>query len=128
MDLAHYAQKWMEAKETERKAIEARREAEDRLLSLIGIPNNKEGTTNVNTDDGYKIKVVSRFNQKIDSDKLQEIATDSGLSEHLHSLFRWKPEIVAKEWKASHRDITSVLEGAITTEPARPSFTITLGE
>lgn len=116
---------WMQAKETEKAAIENRRIYEDRLLSLIGIAENFEGTETAEAPDGFKIKIVGRMTRKIDADKLQEIAAESGLSEHLSSLFRWKPEIDSKAWKAADESITRPLMGAITTTPGRASFTIT---
>lgn len=116
---------WMQAKEDEKTAIENRRAYEDKLLSLIGVAENFEGTENAEAPGGYKIKVTGRMSRKIDSDKLQELAAEHGLSEHLSSLFRWKPDIDAKAWKAADESITRPLMGAITTTPSRASFTIT---
>jgi hypothetical protein len=124
-DLTELSQLWLQAKEQERMAVEARRIYEDRLLSLIGIAENLEGTENTKTDSGYSIKVVGRLNRKVDADKLQELALEAGLQDHLSSLFRWKPEINAALWKAADSSITTPLLGAITTTPGRPSFTIT---
>ena len=118
-------QHWMDAKELEKQAVEHRRQCEDRLMSLIGVAEQFEGIENAEAPGGYKIKIVCRFNRKIDSDKLQEIAAENGLTEHLSSLFRWKPEIDSKSWKAADESITKPLMGAITTTPGRASFTIT---
>ena len=35
--------------------------------------------------------------------ELQEIAAEHGLEAHLSMLFRWKPEIDARAWKAAQR-------------------------
>jgi hypothetical protein len=75
--------------------------------------------------DGYIIKMEGRINKKIDADKLQLLAAEAGLSEHLSSLFRWKPEINAKAWGAAADAVTQPLLGAITSTPGRPTFTIT---
>jgi len=123
-DLNELSQLWLEAKEKERMAVEARRIYEDRMLSLIGIAQNLDGTENACTEQGYAIKVVGRLNRKVDSDKLQELAIEAGLQDHLSSLFRWKPEINAAVWKAADESITNPLLGAITTTPGRPSFSI----
>ena len=64
------------------------------------------------------------MNRKVDSDKLQELAAENGLTEHLSTLFRWKPDIDAKAWKAADESITRPLMGAITTTPSRASFVI----
>jgi hypothetical protein len=56
------------------------------------------------------------------------LASVSGLSEHLATLFRWKPEINMTLWKAADVSITKSLAGAITSKPGRPSFKITIKE
>lgn len=122
------SQQWIAAKEAERAAMENRRAIEDQLLSLIGLPEAFEGTENAEAPGGYKIKVVARMNRKVDSDRLQELAAEYGLSEHLASLFRWKPEINAAVWKATDASITTPLMEAITTTPGRPSFSIATEE
>lgn len=124
-DLNELSEMWLSAKEAERIAVEERRKVEDRLLSLIGIAENMEGTETAVTEEGYAIKVVGRLNRKVDSEKLQLLAIEAGLEEHLSSLFRWKPEINAVMWKAADSSITNPLLGAITTTPGRPSFSIT---
>lgn len=124
-DLNKLSAMWIAAKRTEAIAVEERRKVEDRLLSLIGIAENMEGTESAFTDEGYAIKVVGRMNRKVDSEKLQLLAIEAGLEQHLSSLFRWKPEINATIWKAADSRITTPLLGAITTTPGRPSFTIT---
>ena len=124
MDLETYARQWLEAKQAERISIERRRDAEDKLLSLIGISENLDGTETVETDSGYKLKIVGRMNRKVDGDRVQEIAAEEGLTEHLPSLFRWKPEVNMSAWKNADESITTPLLGGITTTPGRASFTI----
>lgn len=117
-------QDWITAKENERCAIEARRLIEDELVEELAISEQHEGTANFERGE-YKIKVVGRMNHKIDAEKLQELADENGLSEHLSALFRWKPEINSKAWSNAASSITEPLLGAITTTPGRPSFSIT---
>ena len=93
------------------------------MLSLIGLPEAFDGTENA-AAPGFKIKLVGRLNHRIDSDKLQDIAAENGLTDHLSSLFRWKPEINVRSWKAADESITTALLEAITTTPGRPSFSI----
>jgi hypothetical protein len=118
---------WLAAKETERVAVEERRKIEDRLSSLIGIAETLEGTETA-TPDGFVIKVVGRMNRKVDADKAQEIAAEHGIEAHLSTIFRWKPEIDARAWKAAPDSVTTPLLAAITTTPSRPSYTITRKE
>lgn len=117
-------QAWIDAKESERKAIEFRRNLEDQMVMGFGFPETQEGSKNY-FDGGYKITVVGRIDRKVDSDKLQTIAAENGLTDHLSTLFRWKPEIISSAWKGCAENITKTLAEAITAKPGRPSFTIT---
>lgn len=123
-DLEKLASDWEEAKAFEAQAIARRREIEDQLTKALAIPKDLEGTKNEDVGQ-YKIKIVGRLDRKINADKLQELAQESGLTEHLGSLFRWKPEINMTAWKAAHESITAPLLDAITTTAGRPSYAIT---
>ena len=114
---------WMRAKRDEQNAIARRRKIEDQLIAQEGVPEALDGTFNVEKG-GFKVKVTGRINRKVDGDALQEIAAEHGLSEHLSSLFRWKPEINMAVWKATSPEITQPLAQAITARPGRPSFSI----
>ena len=117
-------QRWLDAKKLETAAVKDRRELEDQMVKEFAIPKDLDGTKNKELD-GYKIKIEGRINTKIDADKLQVLAAEAGLSEHLSSLFRWKPEINAKAWGAAADAVTGPLLGAITSTPGRPTFSIT---
>lgn len=124
-DLSALARQWLKAKAAEGAAIAARRALEDEMRSLIGVADNLEGIEKA-APEGFEIKVTGRITRKVDADKLQELANEAGLSEHLSSLFRWKPEINLAVWKATDKAITTPLASAITAEPGRPSFSITV--
>ena len=126
-DLNTLSEMWLTAKEAERQAIEDRRRIEDRIKSLAGVAETLDGTETVDPDR-YTIKIVGRIDRKVDSDKLQELAAEHGLTDHLSYLFRWKPEINMAAWKATDEAITKPLAAAITAKPGRPSFTITRKE
>tara|TARA_R110000787_G_scaffold25275_5_gene71108 strand:+ start:7629 stop:8009 length:381 start_codon:yes stop_codon:yes gene_type:complete len=119
------AKQWIDAKSVEQSSTERRRMLEDKLLSLIGVAENMEGTENVETDGGYKLKITGRMSRKVSSDRIQEIAQEEGSTEHLSRLFRWKPEINMAAWKNADKAITDPLLGGITTQPGRASFQIT---
>lgn len=123
-DLNSLSEKWLAAKQAEAEAIAKRRDIEDRIKSVAGISESLEGTEIVSPDH-YTIKIVGRIDRKVDSDKLQDLAAEYGLSDHLSSLFRWKPEINMTAWKAADEAITKPLAAAITAKPGRPSFSIT---
>ena len=111
------------AKQAEATATADRRNIEDRIRELTGVRDDVEGTENVKAP-GYKVKIVSRLDRKVDADKVQELAAEHGLTTHLSSLFRWKPELNMSAWKAADESITRPLAAAITTKPGRPSFSI----
>lgn len=115
---------WLYAKEKERIAVADRRKLEDLMVAEFKIPENFEGTKNINVDE-FEIKIEGRITKKVDSDKLQELAAEHGLTDHLASLFRWKPEINAANWNRADSNITAPLLGAITSTSNRPTFKIT---
>jgi hypothetical protein len=117
-------QRWLDAKKLETAAVAERRELEDLMVKDFDLPKDLDGTVNHQVD-GYKIKMEGRINKKIDADKLQMLAAEAGLSEHLSNLFRWKPEINVKVWNAASEAVTQPLLGAITSTPGRPTFSIT---
>lgn len=123
MRLFENIQQWIDAKAEEAAATKRRRQIEDQLVKQFQIPEGLEGTKNIEAEQ-YKIKIEGRINRKVNGDKLQELAAEHGLSEHLTSLFRWKPEINMTVWKAADASITTPLLDAITATPGRPSFTI----
>ena len=125
LDIDTTAAEWIAAKDLEKAAVKRRRELEDHLLSLIGIPENMEGTETVETDGSYEIKLTGRMNRKVDAEMLRELATDAGVSEHLGTLFRWKAEINTAAWLFVDAAITKPLLRAITTKPGRVSVSIT---
>lgn len=126
-DLNELSQLWLAAKQAEADATTDRRKIEDRIKSLVGVAENLEGFETVDPEQ-FTIKIVGRIDRKVDGDKVQELAAEFGLTEHLSSLFRWKPEINMAVWKAADEAITKPLAAAITAKPGRPSFTITRKE
>ena len=126
-DLAVLSLRWLHAKYQEDSAKEERRKIEDEMLALANIPENADGTNTLRLDS-CNVKIVSRINRTVNSEKLQELAAENGLTDHLSSLFRWKPEINMEAWKNASYEITIPLSGAITAKPGRPSFSITKTE
>lgn len=120
-------EQWLEAKEEEVRAVNHRRFLEDQMVSELNFDLSTDGTVTYKADK-YTIKVTGRINRTVDSDKLQEIAAENGLSDHLTSLFRWKPELNMTAWKAADQSITGPLREAITAKNGRPSFSIVVKE
>ena len=126
-DLNELSSLWLAAKQAETDATAERRKIEDRIKSLVGVSENLDGTETVDPDQ-FTIKIVGRIDRKVDADKVQELAAEFGLTEHLSNLFRWKPELNMAAWKSADAAITKPLAAAITAKPGRPSFTITRKE
>ena len=122
-DLQTLSADWLRYKSDEEKATTERRKIEDQMVKLLAIPENFESTETAEPQ-GFVVKILGRIDRKVDGDKVQELAAEFGLTEHLAKLFRWKPEINMAIWKAADESITKPLAAAITAKPGRPSFKI----
>ena len=121
-------QAWLNAKQAEEMAVKVRRDLEDQMVKEFNVAANMEGTKNFPTPDGFLVKIVGRMTRKVNAERLQELAEENGLSDHLSSLFRWKPEINSEQWAAADPSITTPLLDAITTTAGRPTFKIIVKE
>jgi hypothetical protein len=126
-DLPFLAAQWIDAKAEETAAQERRRQIEDQMAEALRINPAIEGQQTTEAAD-YKVKVNCRMTRKVDGDLLQDIAIEHGLTDHLYKLFRWKPDLNLKEWKAAAPEVTGALAAAITTTAGRPSFSIEVKE
>lgn len=115
---------WVECKRAENEFTTRRREIEEEITLALNLPESMEGSQ-TEVVGRYEVKITGRMNRKIDAEKLQDIALEHGLSDHLPVLFRWKPEINMTLWRHADESITRPLMAAITTTPGRPSFSIT---
>jgi hypothetical protein len=121
-------QAWLNAKQTEETAVKVRRDLEDQMVKEFNVAPTMEGTKNITTSDGFLVKIVGRMTRKVNAERLQELAAEHGLSDHLASLFRWKPEINSDQWESADPSITTPLLDAITTTSGRPTFKIIVKE
>jgi len=126
-DLKTLSSDWLRHKTAEETAVIERRKIEDLIVKELALPASFENTETAEPS-GYVVKISGRIDRKVDSDKLQMLAAESGLEEHLTTLFRWKPELNLTLWKAADENITKHLAGAITAKPGRPSFKIIIKE
>jgi hypothetical protein len=126
-DLKELSRQWMQFKSDEEKATTERRKIEDQIVKILAVTEAFEGTETAEPD-GFVVKIAGRIDRKVDADKVQELAAEHGLTDHLAKLFRWKPEINMAIWKMTDESITRQLAGAITAKPGRPSFKITIKE
>lgn len=114
---------WVRAKEAEAKAQEERREFEDAITELYGIPMDWEGSKTLH-EEGFKVCLGRKLTRKVEDEHLQELAKKHGLESLLPVLFRWKPEINAKEWGKAPEEVARIFSQAITTKPGRVSYKI----
>jgi len=121
-------QAWLNAKQTEEMAVKVRRDLEDQMVKEFNIAPTMEGTKNIATSEGFLVKIVGRMTRKVNAERLQELAAEHGLSDHLASLFKWTPTIVSEQWAAADPSITTPLLDAITTTAGRPTFKIIVKE
>jgi hypothetical protein len=122
-DLKELSRQWLQHKFDEELATTERRKVEDQIVKLLAVAENFEGTETAEPE-GFVVKISGRIDRKVDGDKVQELAAEFGLTDHLGKLFRWKPELNMAIWKATDATITGPLAGAITAKPGRPSFKI----
>lgn len=116
-------QQWLDAKAEEKKIVADRRAIEDQIIKVFNVPKTLANTQNFEAD-GFKIKIAGRLDRKVNSAKLQDLAAEYGLTDHLSSLFRWTPEVNVLAFESADSRITAPLLDAITTSNGRPSFTI----
>ena len=116
---------WYEAKEAETRAKNEREEIERKMIKVIGIPDNWDGSLTHRVGD-FKVKIARRINVKIDAEALKVIAHDNGLDAQLETMFRGKPEIVKAEWDIADAKVRSIFAPAITSTPSKVSFSVDL--
>ena len=128
MNIYELVANWLTYKEDERASVEQRRAIEDEIAQYYRINPQDEGTKNFE-EGKFKVKIVSKLSRTVDSDKLQEIAAEAGLTDELSRLFKWKADIHTASWKTAPEQVKAVLSEAITTKAGRPTFSIeTKGE
>ena len=115
-----YAQ-WLELKRREDEARALRQALEARMSE--GIPEDWEGSKTW-SDGPYKIKASRKHNRKVDPVAVRKIADTYGMTDYIDVLFRWKPEIDAKAWKAADETVTKLFSDAITTTPGKVGFVV----
>ena len=123
-DIVALSSKWLELKHNEEIAVAERRIIEDMMTEALKIHQSLDGVETKEID-GLIIKVTGRIDRKVNSEMVQELAAEHGLSGHLSDLFRWTPAINMTAWKRADKEITTPLLDAITSKAGRPSYKIT---
>ena len=110
-------------KKAEANISDLRRVAEINLIEAMEV-EQKEGTDSFSIDD-YEVKITQKVTKTIDAELLRDVAIEFEITDSLSTLFRWKPSIIAKEWKVADEDVKAKLASAITEKFAKPLVTIT---
>lgn len=113
-----------EAKQVEQAAKNVRTALEAELAQVIGVPDDWEGTKS-NTVGNYRVKLTRKMNVKIDTTKLRELAIINNITPVLETCFRWKPEIVKREWDKADAEVRTKLSEALEMTPGKASFAVT---
>nr|MCR5347159.1 hypothetical protein [Fretibacterium sp.] len=74
---------------------------------------------------GYRVRLDRRINVRIDGALLREIAETHGLQDMMETCFRWKPELIRREWRQAENSAKQLFAPAVVMTPGRASFTVT---
>jgi hypothetical protein len=121
LDLA--CQALREAKDEEDKARNARLDAEERILSLVGV--KEEGTTTVKTE-WFKASTVGNLTRTLLVDELPKV---QGLIDQriYEQVIKYEPKLSVSGLKAvatANPDAYRVLLSAVTTRPAKATVKV----
>lgn len=124
MEINEIVKSLYEARQAEAAAKAVRVGLEEELATAIGVPEDWEGSK-TNAVGGFKVKLTRKINVQIDDVRLRELARVNNLTALLDRCFRWKPEIVKKEWGAAPEKEKLILSGALMFTPGKASFSVT---
>ena len=127
MEINELVKELYEAKQNEATAKSIRMSIEAALAQAIGVPEDWEGTK-TNAVGEYKVTLTRKMNVKIDAARLRELAIINNIAPALDTCFRWKPEIVKKEWDKADDGVRTKLAEALEITPGKASFTVKLTE
>lgn len=121
-------EEYLKIKAYEEKAAARKLEIEKELLRIHEI----EATEGSKTfkDGNYKVCVTGKLNKTVNAEALKALPAEFPeiTRELLGTVFKWKPDIIAAEWKKLDEEVQEVLSRAITVTPAKISFKITKEE
>ena len=124
MEINEIVKSLYEARQVEAAAKAVRVGLEEELAAAIGVPEDWEGNK-TNAVGDFKVKLTRKINVQINDVRLRELARVNNLTALLDRCFRWKPEIVKKEWGAAPEKEKLILSGALMFTPGKASFSVT---
>lgn len=112
--------RWRHLKQQEEDYRKMRLETEEALVGRLDKSPDFSGTEKV-----HGLGVSYRLAKKVSAEDLLAAAESASISpERVSELFRTKYEINAKAWAEASDEEQAALSAAITTKPAKPSFTV----
>ena len=128
--IVRLCEKWNKSKELEeaidtarKLVVEERRAIEDQLKELFEMDEFSDDAI-VFSVQGFTIKILPRLTYSVDSNRVDELSEEHGLSEHLDKFFYSHRTLNIKNWKSADDRFSSLSE-AISIKSSRPSFKIT---
>jgi hypothetical protein len=121
-ELQHLATCWVEQKNLETAAREARIEIENQILALS--PAKDEGAYTRYLHNGVKLKVQGKMSYKADLDKLLKMTADWPLEYKPIKTEISADEKILKHIRSSRPDLWRELSVAVTTKPMKTAITI----
>lgn len=113
-----------QSKELENFYKNERIDAENELLEVLSIDTNTKGTESFDFPT-YKITCKKNENEKIDTDILEKMIMENQ-DLHIEMYFKRTYKKDAKLFKMAPPDVKAMMDMAITTSMAKPSFEIAL--
>lgn len=116
---------WVEAQ----KALESlkARELELRLAVVTAyFPDAAvEGTHNLDLNDGWKLKLTSRVNRKMENAKGETDSIAKQLPpEVAEKVIAWKPELKLRGYKSLQPEYRALIDSVVTTTPGTPGLAL----
>lgn len=106
-------------------------------VALLGDPNKKKGTENIELGNGYKAKIVkterfgfikgsdNKTNREAIEQALQKIEAYGPAGELIaERLVAWKPELSVSEYNKLPDDMKAIIDEVLITSEGSPTFEI----
>jgi hypothetical protein len=109
------------AKRAEDQAVQARRDIDAQLASLLKDPQKPEGSVSQKVD-GYKLTVTYKVDRKVDTEALTK--SWPALTKEQQEAFKWKADLSVSALRKLPDADRARLAAFITSKEASPSITI----
>lgn len=122
-DLAALLMQRFAAKNAEDLAVANRRKLDAQIVELMRDPSKDEGSVSAKLGE-FKVTTTFGIDRKTDTEKLT-ICWEA-LPYEVRKAFRWKAEVVTKEFKMLSREQLEVIAPFVESKPTSPSVKVEL--